>query len=366
MSKHLKISIITPLYNGLPYVRQCLESIDAQTMKDFEVIIVDDGSNDGSDEYVQQYAETHNNVTVLRQNRRYAGAARNKGMSHAQGDYILFLDADDYFEPDLLEGSLNRIMEADADICVFKARSLDNRTGMIKPMEQTCRLELCPDEPTFNRVTNPRNIFCFTTTAPWSKLYRKSFLETHGLRYQDTRSANDIYFVYLALALADRITVLDKELLVYRQHNKESLQGSQQKDPLAFYEALLATRQALIDRGIYAELSHAFTNNALEFCTYNLRTMKSDPVAHELVFNHLKTVAFEYLEIVGKPREFFYARAAKDFDEGQLIISKSYRQYRKALSMQESPLIRKAIRKAKSMKCRLLSAGREKRKQRRQ
>lgn len=349
MSQHPKISIVIPLYNGLPYVGQCLESLDAQTVQDFEVIIVDDGSDDGSYEYTQHYAEGRGNVTVLRQDHQYAGAARNRGMGHAGGDYILFLDADDYFEPDLLECSLGRITETHADICVFKACSLNNQTGVIKPMEQTCRPELCPDEATFNRATNPRNIFCFTTTAPWSKLYRRAFLEGQGLRYQDTRSANDICFVYLALALADRITVLDKVLLVYRQHNKGSLQGSQHKDPLAFYEALLATRQALIERGVYGELSHAFINNALEFCTYNLRTLKDDPAAHELVFDYLKTTGFEHLGIAGKPREYFYARAAKDFDEGQLIITKSYRQYCKALSRKKGSLVRRALRKARSL-----------------
>ena len=131
MTSNPKISVIVPLYNCIEYFPQCIDSILAQSFKDFEIIVVDDGSTDGSYELAEQYAKTNGNVIVLQQEHRFAGVARNTGMGHARGEYLIFLDSDDYFEENLLHDALARIEETNADICAFGAKSLNNQTGIV-------------------------------------------------------------------------------------------------------------------------------------------------------------------------------------------------------------------------------------------
>ena len=94
---NIKVSVILPVYNGEKYIKKCMESLISQTLKEIEIICVDDGSVDGTLEALKEY-ENLDNVTVITQENAGAGAARNKGISYAKGEYLSFLDADDIFE----------------------------------------------------------------------------------------------------------------------------------------------------------------------------------------------------------------------------------------------------------------------------
>ena len=108
---NIKVSVILPVYNGEKYIKKCMESLISQTLKEIEIICVDDGSVDGTLEALKEY-ENLDNVTVITQENAGAGAARNKGMSYAKGEYLSFLDADDIFEKDMLEVAYNKAVEA--------------------------------------------------------------------------------------------------------------------------------------------------------------------------------------------------------------------------------------------------------------
>ena len=97
------ISVIVPVYNTVNYVRYCVESILSQTMKDFELILVDDGSSDGSEKICDEYSKNNLNVISLHQKNKGVSAARNLGIEMASGDYIVFVDSDDWVESDYLE-----------------------------------------------------------------------------------------------------------------------------------------------------------------------------------------------------------------------------------------------------------------------
>ena len=98
-----KVSVILPVYNAGKYLHQCMDSIVNQTLKDIEIICVDDGSSDNSLEILRQYAEKDERVKVIAQANGGAGAARNNGLRAATGEYLSFLDSDDFFELDMLE-----------------------------------------------------------------------------------------------------------------------------------------------------------------------------------------------------------------------------------------------------------------------
>ena len=99
----VKVSVILPVYNASDYLHQCMDSIVGQTLKDIEIICVDDGSTDNSLDILKEYEQKDKRVKVIQQKNAGAGAARNNGLSIATGEYLSFLDSDDFFEPDMLE-----------------------------------------------------------------------------------------------------------------------------------------------------------------------------------------------------------------------------------------------------------------------
>ena len=326
-----KISIIIPTYNCDLYLDQCIEALLSQTLHHFELLIIDDGSFDGTQDIITSYSSKYDFIRHYRQAHAYAGAARNLGIRKARGDYIIFLDGDDYFEPTLLEKAYTRIIETDADICCFKARSLNNESGEISDIKHSCRTELCPTSSTFNRMSNARYLYCFTTPAPWTKMFKRSFIEENNLRFQETRSANDFCFVHTALSVASKITVLDEYLVTYRQHNSTSLQATQGKDPFAFYQALTALLDELKQRELYGELRHTFENTALDFCMYNLRTLRYDMEAQRKVFDFLRLTGLEELGIANKPKDYFYIYPDSRYSDYLLVRAGDFERYRAAI-----------------------------------
>ena len=115
----IKVSVILPVYNVEKYIRQCLDSIVNQTLKDIQIICVDDGSTDSSPEIIEEYARKDSRVIAIHQENGGAGAARNNGLRHAAGKYLSFLDSDDFFELNMLEEAYNCAEQYGADFVVF-------------------------------------------------------------------------------------------------------------------------------------------------------------------------------------------------------------------------------------------------------
>ena len=117
----VKVSVIIPVYNAEKYLKQCLNSICRQTLQEIEIICVDDGSTDNSLNILQEYTNADPRIQVLTQKNQGAGAARNYGLRTARGLYLSFLDADDFFEPNMLEEAVNTIELYSADFVVFES-----------------------------------------------------------------------------------------------------------------------------------------------------------------------------------------------------------------------------------------------------
>ena len=302
-----RVSVIMPVYNAEQYLDETLKCLTAQTYLNFEIIFVDDGSTDNSVRILSEFAQNDSRAKILHQQHGYAGVARNYGMEYAKGEYLLFLDSDDFFLPNMIRKAVEKADRTDADICVFLADRFDQVTKRKSHMPWTCRAEcFSAESEVFSRHMFAQYIYCFTTPAPWNKLFRASFVFENKLFFQNTRSANDMAFVMTALAAAEKITIVDEVLITYRVNNSQSLQGSQAKKADAFYDALLELKGRLLDRGLYMDIEPAFINFALDFCIYNLKTM-STLESFEDVFYLLKEKAFEELDLIRWPKEYFYA-----------------------------------------------------------
>lgn len=319
-----------PLYNCAAYLPQALQSLADQTCQDFELILIDDGSTDDTLTIARQFAASHPMAHVLEQQHRFAGAARNLGMQHAAGKYLLFLDGDDIFDCALIEKAVNRIQSTGADICVWRALNLDDKTGKVEIASNTCDARFYPASLEFDRKSNPDYIFCFTSPSPWTKMFRADFIRKQGLEFQATRSANDVLFVELALALADKIAILDDNLIFYRKNTGTSLQATQCRAPLAFYEAVVALRNGLHERGILDEVHTAFLNLAAETFAYNLYTLRHTPDTQEAVFDMLRNDGLAELGLAKVPDSlFFFTPILYRRSFLRLRRVKTYRQFRR-------------------------------------
>ena len=268
-----KVSIIMPVYNAEKFLREALDTVLAQTMTDIEVLCVDDGSTDSSLDILHEYTAKDPRVTIFTQHHQYAGAARNLGIKHAVGKYLLFLDADDIFDPRMVEKSYARAEETSADICVFGGELYFEDTGERRPSPNLCRVDLCP-ETVFSAKSRPNDIFFISSPAPWNKLFRREFISAEGIDFPKLRTCEDLVFVFTAFSCANRVTLLNEPLVLYRQHNA-SLTSTQDKDPLSFYESLIELRERLTTRGLYEPLKDCFTAMAAVTCVYHLAKMKT-------------------------------------------------------------------------------------------
>ena len=338
-----EVSIVMPMYNAERFLGEALACLRAQTFPAFEVLMVDDGSDDRTVRIAEEYANLDSRFNLMCQEHLFAGEARNKGIEVACGDYLLFLDADDWFDADMIEKALACAKESDAEICAYAARAYDMPSRKVREWPWTCKTHLVPTDRAFSSRDYPDTIFCFTTPAPWLKLFRADFVKKNNLRFQATRSANDLLFVFSALALADRIVVLGEALLTYRINEGSSLQSTQDKDPFAFYEATLALRSALVEHDRYALIEKAFLNFALDYCLYNLGTLKTRK-AFDQLYRFLKDTAFDELKLKDAPMGIFCNYTPNNYERFQFILGNSPRAYRKEFPTQHSvPTIRRRI-----------------------
>ncbi|MCD8054015.1 MAG: glycosyltransferase [Lachnospiraceae bacterium] len=269
----VKVSVIVPVYNGEKHLEECLDSICGQTLKEIEILCVDDGSTDSSYEILKRYQEKDARIHLFRQQNLYAGVARNLGKSHAVGEYLAFWDCDDFFELDALEKLYDKAKSVDADVCVCGGNRFFESTGKIYPWPAYLLMKNVPEEDPFNRYTNPDHYLDFTNVAAWNKLFKREYIEKIDLDFQNIRNGNDVYFTVNAIGLADRITVLNERLINYRVNQDSGLMCSQDKAPLAPIHTWVAAAENLEKYDGFGE--RAFANQALTIMIYMFEHFQS-------------------------------------------------------------------------------------------
>lgn len=327
------VSIILPVYNVEPYLEQCLDSLRKQTLKSIEIIAVDDGSTDRSLEILNQYAAADKRIHVYTQKNQYAGAARNVGLSHAIGEYLLFLDSDDFFSKNLAKDAYIAGKAANADVVLFGAKHYDNVTGEYRDANWLLQEQCAPQKQPFSYKDRPAVFFQITTPCPWTKLFRRQFILDSGLQFQQLQNSNDVFFSLSALPMAKRIVTLNKSLVFYRVGLSNNLQTTKKKHPLCFYEAYLAWHDKLIELGVLDDLRQSYVNLVLGDCLYNLHTIR-DPEANQVVQDTLIHEAFFSLELL-RSTESIYRDKAQYREMVQLVNAQDEYTYLQGLDSSE-------------------------------
>lgn len=299
----MKVSVIIPVFNGELYLPQCLDSVCRQTLKDIEIICVDDGSTDNSYKVLQEYQSKDERIKLFRQQNKYAGAARNLGKKHASGEYLMFWDCDDFFELNALERLYETAKMHDADICVCGGKHYYEALHSITPYTGYLQKKRIPKEAVFNINTNYEYILNFTNEAAWNKMYKRSFVESLDLDFQEVRNGNDVYFTVNAMCLADRITTISDQLVIYRKNQTQSLVGTLYKSPLTPFKAWAEAAENLRAHGRFPEKS--FTNKACGSIAYLLRNISNaDAFAEAVAF--LKDEGLQRMHIDVREEGYYY------------------------------------------------------------
>ncbi|HHX37135.1 MAG TPA: glycosyltransferase [Clostridiaceae bacterium] len=254
------VSIIVPVYNVERYLTACLDSIFRQSHERIEVIAVNDGSTDASSHILQQYTDKGHPFRMITQTNQGVSEARNVGLRAAKGEYVLFVDSDDFVEEDIVSKSLSAAQETDADIVLFDFRHTDD-TG--KPTQTFRNDHLGLPALTCLDIAQYPKIF-LSIPSPCCRIYRRSFLVNNKLYFKRGIWFEDLLFFLKCLLYRPQYCYLPEILYNYRQHGlstTKSFRSEKNTDILIVFENVLADYKAA---GVYETYQNEIEFLALE------------------------------------------------------------------------------------------------------
>lgn len=266
-----KVSIIIPVYNSEKYIGKCLDSIISQTYSNYEIIVVNDGSTDGSKEVIESYTKKYpEKIWFINQENKGVANTRNDCIKRANGKYIMFIDNDDWIDSDYVETFINAIEKDDLDVVIGGYRRPSDTGKIIRNVE-------LKDEEWSK----------FIVAAPWAKIYKKDYLIKNKIEFLDANIGEDVYFNLKALLLSRaKIKILD--YIGYNWFfNTKSLSNSKQKDirDLQVYELLNNCYDMIKEEGILNKkhdlLEIFFIKYAVWILTFSTKKLKYNIISQE-------------------------------------------------------------------------------------
>ena len=240
------LSIIVPIYNVEPFLRKCVHSLEQQDLaaERYEVILVNDGSTDHSGELCTELAKQYENIKVIEQENQGVSAARNTGMDAERGKYMMFVDSDDYIEPDVIGRVLEVAERNQAELCFFLAEAFNEHASW-----PTVRQPFA-----YNQVYTGEYIMLhgIAVSTVWMTLYLTEFLKQTEVRFQRAVSGEDVEFCMMLYPQAHRILLTD--ILVYHYNCSFSYSSlMRNKDVAKHRQTLLSTVESVNDIFRYCE-----------------------------------------------------------------------------------------------------------------
>lgn len=220
-----KVSIIIPVYNVEEYLKQCLDSVVNQTLKEIEIICVNDGSIDGSLQILEEYAQKDKRIKIITEKNGGLGAARNTGMEYATGEYIGFVDSDDWIDLTMYEKLYKNAKSQNSDIVMCPIHLFDDTAKKLRYNHPYYTLE-CFNEDFDNRVFNHDDtkdfLFKISVTA-WNKIYKKKFLDEINAKFPEGLIFEDNPFFHKVYLNANNVSLIRDFLYFYRINRSDSI-----------------------------------------------------------------------------------------------------------------------------------------------
>lgn len=245
------ISIIVPVYNAEKYLQKCIDSLLIQTLKDIQIIAVNDGSTDSSLDILKEYQKQDIRLEVIDQVNSGVAVARNKGIKLATGEFISFVDSDDSLEPDTLENIYKKVKETDSDIGLF---------GYVRMRENGTKVRsFLPPEDIYIGENGIKNLLLnkFSSIA-CDKIFKTSLIHDNKIQFPENVYYEDSYFVFMAMTYANKSVAVSKpyyKWLIRGASRSNSVSGNHIRD---MFDILRKSKSLLVENNIYKDLSSEF------------------------------------------------------------------------------------------------------------
>lgn len=289
-----KISVLIPVYNAGKYLPRCLQALQDQTFKDFEIICIDDGSTDNSLQYLQTLANQKQHLRVFTQKNAGVAVTRNRLLDAAQGKYISFVDADDWIEQTYLEKLYQAAEQTGADItkCFYKQFNA-----------QTAKWESAGSSHKFyqpvGKSIGARVQAGHYDSIVWGKLYRRAWLKKENIRFfAACAAAEDLGFNTLSFVLANEITIVKEQLYVYCKGIANSITSNSEKMDIGVLKNHIWVLDELFSRRKYDRAAVDFLLRTLIADTCRLRKL---PKEQQVKYQELMESA---LKILRKTKQY--------------------------------------------------------------
>lgn len=216
----MKVSIIIPVYNTEKYLKRCIESCLNQSLEDIEIILIDDCSQDESRNIIKEYSVRYPNKVkyIFQEENHRQGAARNRGIEIAQGEYLVFVDSDDWIEPDMCESLYKKAKETNADMVGSNYFLSWDCRDEVKKVDITPDLCGTMDKYKKGEYTKKYGMF-------WTRIYKSSFLKESKLKFPEDIFYEDAFFNFYSVLYSNRIEHINKELYHYYQENQSTVRN---------------------------------------------------------------------------------------------------------------------------------------------
>ncbi|MGN1153133.1 MAG: glycosyltransferase [Candidatus Gastranaerophilaceae bacterium] len=254
----VEVSIIIPVYNVEKYLRQCLDSIVNQTFSNFEVICINDGSTDNSLAILNEYAQKDNRFMVISQENHGQGIARNVGIDLAKGEYIQFIDPDDWVELNMLEKLYHFAKQNNSKVVKFNYKDYNEYSGKLKLYDFAKHIK-----KEFNYDLNENTFYnwkilkkgCLTKLDlhVWAHFYKTDFIKNNHISFAPNKHGEDHLFADGAILLADKIDFLNEYLYYYRSRCGSAV-NIKSNNNFCVFDNIQLLKQFILNHSLYEEL----------------------------------------------------------------------------------------------------------------
>lgn len=276
----VKVSVIMPIFNAADYLRPALDSVISQTLRDIEIICVDDGSTDNSLEILKEYQQNDERIRIVTETNAGPALARNNGIRRARGEYIAFLDDDDFYEPRFLEALYDMAKEHDLDVAISDYDIYNMRRSTFQKAAPEDHEEIFEQGRVTSKSEYPDHIFSSTNGSAWNKLFRRSFVVNKELKFlPDVKMYEDVYFVVTALSLAERIEKHPSVLVHHRVHDDQTRVKMFRKYYSQVPVIYVKIKEFLMHSGMFSPLFSSYLNMTATRCFKIYRVLGSDAKA---------------------------------------------------------------------------------------
>ena len=264
-----KITVIVPVYNVENYLRKCLDSIIAQTYKNIEIIVVNDGSTDASGQICQEYTQIDNRIVYIEKENGGLSEARNVGLDKMTGSYVTFIDSDDWIEQDYIETLYKKIVEYQADIAVgnYYSYNEDEETYYFHIYGDSYYEKVYDNISIFENLYESQEMKSFALISAWGKLYKAKLFDY--LRFDKGKLGEDGYFNQKMYLSVNKVVYLNKGLYAYRQRSGSITKTWTEKWMHALVDAMSERITLLANMGYPLEKHLAVYRQMLEVSLAN-------------------------------------------------------------------------------------------------